>query len=146
MAHDHGLYLIAKLAQGVTEEQVLEALNPIIGMVSDYEYAISDGNFMFESSGDVSDSIHNAINAASEKLGPLTSLAGEIVFCDHDTPDLENAIRRVIFGPSKEAIDAFTARRDVLAALALMAPHLPEEDLDKIRDIIVQGVPGLKSP
>ncbi|GLW61506.1 hypothetical protein Hthe01_18550 [Hydrogenophilus thermoluteolus] len=157
MGFSHTMRLKARIAPGVTVEDIAEALHPIAeyNLYSVFDALVSgeryvDDEFLFDPGtrelsvatyGKVGYNYYDILEEVADRLGRIVSEPGEIWLYDHDTGDIENAKCVFVFGPSEEAIKAYLARRDIEAGLRLMEPHLAPETIAAIRRLVGTAIP-----
>lgn len=87
MAVDHKLTMVLELLDGVTKEQVAEAVAPLTDYLGYLPVTIKDGELYWESSGEVSWGFTDLVQAAVANLSRLVSEGGEAVLVDSNTVD-----------------------------------------------------------
>jgi hypothetical protein len=152
MAYDHSMYLEAQVAPGITIERIAEALEPLMAYLGlhgpaafakrysdmdqhNFSFDANTGGLSVTTGGEVGYGYLDLVEEVAGRLGPITAEAGEIRLKDLDSPNPEDAISIIEFGPSADAIKQYVAKRDIEAGLNLIAPHLPENVMLELRRI-----------
>lgn len=136
-SYDHSMYMEASLIPGTTVEQVKDAISPIWekmekrGLI--FIYSPESGGLTIETTGDADCDYADTVREALDNLSPLLVESGEAELRDHDTADLENAITRLVFGPTEESRKEFTIKRDIETALDILSDHISAEGIKALR-------------
>ena len=148
MGYSHTMHLTAKAIPGVTTQEITDAFAPImqyLGYGDPFNNKTGDDEFVFDPQtgelsvstyGDVGYGYEGLVREVAANLGKIVADPGEIWLYDHDTGDIDNAKTVIEFGPTRDAIESYRARRDIEAGLAMMKPHLGEETVRVIRQFI----------
>lgn len=151
MSYDHSLAINAAIENGVTTAQIADALKPLFELwdfteqtivegrsdtEAELDYDPDSGDLNFYTSGDVSYDYENYVVEAMSRLGPLCRTAGQAVLSDHDTGDLDNARMYIVFGKDEKSREEFARKRDMNAAMELLAMHYEENIIDQVRAIL----------
>ena len=146
MSFDHSMSLFAEVKEGVSNDQVLEVLMPVLKVFGakdgesvygcDFNFDEESREVSLDTYGEVGDSFYETLKTVASNLNGIVSEAGGLELRDHDTGDLDNAVSPIFFGPSEEAINAYVRKRDIDQALALMMDHVGEEKIEAIRALI----------
>ena len=150
MGYDHTMHLQAKVAAGITVQQVADAFKTLMEYTGydgvdaftkgetvmgedEFFYDIQTGELAVSTYGEVGYGYADLVREVASNLGQVVSEPGEIWLYDHDTGDIDEAKTVIEFGPSEEAIKAYIARRDIEASLKLMAPYLSGDEQAALR-------------
>ena len=150
MGYSYTMHLEAKIAEGVSVEKVAEALMPIIDYLGHDPATVFEGGalgedeFLFNQEtrdlwvstyGEVGYSYCDLVVEAARNLDKIVSELGEIELVNLDA-NIDEAKSVFEFGPTKEYIESYVAKRDIEAGLRLMEPHLSAEKMDAIRKLL----------
>lgn len=150
MGYDHTMHLKAKVAAGITVQQVAEAFKPIMEYAGydgidaftkretvngedEFSFDPQTGELAVSTYGEVGYGYYDLVCEMAANLGRIVAEPGEIWLYDHDTGDIDEAKTVIEFGPSEEAIKTYIAKRDIEAGLKMMEPHLCGDKLDALR-------------
>jgi hypothetical protein len=151
MGYDHTMHLTANIAEGVTVEQVTDALMPIVEYAgynrdrlfdggtlgyNEFEFNQENRELWVSTHGEVGYGYHDLVGEVASNLNKIVAEPGEIWLYDHDTGDIDEAKTIIEFGPSDEAINAYIAKRDIKAGLDLMKSHLDDTTFAVAKDVL----------
>ena len=140
MSYDHSMNLTARLKEGVTREQVAEALEPLRDYMGWSKEEVLQGGYLTGddeihweilgppgddrltlgicTSGETGDGLYEILEKTAKNLSGLVE-ATYFEHCDHSTGDLESAISRIWVGSDEEINEAQRAKawEDAINAL-----------------------------
>lgn len=116
MSYQHGLTMTATLKKGITKARLVEVFQELFAYFGartpeewttdcgcSFHYSRAARTCDLRASGCVEADFLGVISRTADRLGPLTEQPGRFVLDDYDTPDMGEARKTVVFGPSREA-------------------------------------------
>ena len=153
MSYDHSLNITATVKPGTTHAELDEAFSEILKYFDVKHFAEMNQSYRHESSfdessgelflytaGDVGDFYIEKVKAVLKKLGMLTVKPGFARLTDHDSGDTENAVTKIVFGSSDEAVENHEKTLAVEAAMESIQSFLHENQYDEVKKMLCIAV------